>query len=355
MRGDLYTWALLGGPQEDRTFPPSLATYPSSADLSSLQTPDSYGIEVDATDLRVGSAPTGASRIVKTYTVDSNTYEWHYNRLWRASGTQLIFGAPEYTANFFEHRLGHIDFLEDSENIVGFIPCGKEPFKKMVVFKSTGGYVVHNAFDDDANFSVGDFAQELFISDSDNMIELDGNVYFSNSAGFFLYDSQDDNVIEVSLPMRGDARTINQPLKANYSKKYIILNDVLVYDVLNNKFLDFSTSGFLYTSPTFEQKGRTFSEPFYVNELDFIIDKISDGEIDITIQVKFEDDDWSDEIEQSVLDSQGLRDRFKIHLDQHTKEARTFAMRITSLSSNVAIRAIRIHASGLTMESGYAA
>jgi len=267
-------------------FPPKLVTNLPASELAADMTPDATGIDVTAEGfLKTGSQPSGTTRVVKTYTIGANDYEWHYGRLWMLSGSDLIYGAPEYTAAYFKQGPGEINFKEDAEAFIKMLPIGGGA---MVLFKSTGAYIIPNASSDAGSFEVSDFIQEAKISVVGDAVELDGLAYFINDDGMFSINPNGE-VTEISLPIRGD---LSSPLAltADYKSKYIILGTTYAYDVLNKRWFNYNGSTFLYTTP--EIKGNE-EEAMNVDRVSFGYELSSEVDAEITISYQIENRGWS--------------------------------------------------------------
>lgn len=335
---DQYDITVLAGASRNGTLPPGLNTSVPPTDIAADETPDSYNLSLSKDNrIAVGSVPTGTTRIAKTTTVSGTSYLWHYRRLWRFSGTDLYFGAPDYDDVYYAQRLGKIPFAEDAQSIVAIVPFGED---SIFVAKSTGSYVVGNCLDTRALFLKSDIIQEMRCSSASNIVELDGIVYVSNANGVYAY--RNGNVVEVTRKVRDDVSTYaSVALTADYEKKYIIGGTAFVYEPATDKIFKYQASGFRYTSP---QKRMPDWRPFGVDRIVFTIEHSDTEDGTLTYQYRIDDDSWSDEFqvllpyadEKYTVVTEGLDNR---------RNCSRFQVRLTSLSSTKYIREIRVDSS----------
>ena len=114
MRGDLYTGMVTLAGQ----FPPSVNTSDDVTALKPFESPACYGVDITRDgQLKTGTIPTGTSRVATTKTISSNTYYWHYDRVWRSSGATLIYGAQFYDKYYVPQGRGKVS-AEDRKSVV---------------------------------------------------------------------------------------------------------------------------------------------------------------------------------------------------------------------------------------------
>ena len=341
-----YSWVLLSG-----DFPPTLNTRSPVTDLVFHESPNCYGVEADVTGkLTTGSCPSGTAAIVKTYTIGETSYEWHFNRLWRISDSQLIYGAPEYSTAYYAQNLSHLDFPEDGNSLLKMHPVGDS----MIVFKSTGAYIIPSASNHNADYVHSDIIQDALISTATHAVSLGGLAYVSNANGLFAV-APSGEVVELTLPIRGSDLFKSMILTADYQKKYIIgTSDETAqccYDVAAKKIFDYSTSGFIYTSRSLRMTGKELEgNPFTISRLAFEIEHTTEdtnGQIVFAIQMDARG--WNDTQTIDALYDRGTTER--VHADLDVQEnCRAFSIKITSLS-RLSIRRIYAYSSDFTHNS----
>lgn len=338
-----WTWVTLA-----EGFPPSLVTNRPKTQLEPNQTPYAVGLSISDEGFIVGGTiPTATTRIVKSYTIGSDTYEWHYHRLWRlnASSSIVHYGAPVYTATYYRQGRGEIDFNEDTPVFLKMLPIGQTG---MIFLKSTGAFIVPNAADEQANFIYSDLIQEAKISTATHAIELDGIVYVANTSGVYAIDIN-ANVTEISEPIRGQITPA--AITADYRNKYVIVGTSYVYDVNYKRWLYYSGSTFQYDSPRLRASEQT--TPLAVRDIAFDFDWASGVDDETLVSLEFayqtEDRGWSE--------TQGLnvRKTREQHVHVHQRIApdsgREWQMRVVTLPSQLKLKRIAAEVQGFTAES----
>jgi len=189
-------------------FPATLVTNNADSIIEPNETPYAVGLDADAEGyIAKGTIASGSARTRKTYTVGGSTYDWHYRRLWRVSGDEIIWGALGYNDVYYRHQRGCYeanqgldagDFLDGAIHPIG--TGGLAFFHE----NSGGGYIIRNADNLNARFDISQYMQDLKISDRSHAVTVDGILFFTNSDGFFAA-TVDGSIQEVSLPIRGDA------------------------------------------------------------------------------------------------------------------------------------------------------
>lgn len=339
-------WLKLAG-----SFPPTLNKEDDPTTLKINETPASYGLEPDKpTMLKAGASPSGTTAITKQYTV-TDVYNWWYNRMWRISGTQLIYGAPEYTTVYLAQELGHIDLIEGTGDLVAFSPIGQNG---MIVFKSDCFFIIGNASDQNGNFQVTHINQEVGLPASTYFVELDGIVYVSNTTGLWAIAANGDTV-EITAKTRNTITAFaSRALKANYAKKWVIAESYFCYDTVSKTLFDYSTSGFLYTSPTLtmRRKGNE-GAPFVVDAISLEVLHDNENDQQLTYQVKTNDREWNDAVTVDLLPTDNDLTRHLIPLENR-QNGRTFAFRIIALSSGIGIKNIYVSLDDANKMEAYA-
>jgi len=337
-----YSWVLLSG-----DLPPTLNTRSPATDLTPAETPSSYGIEPNRIGKLVnGTCPAGTAAVVKTYTIGGTDYEWHFNRVWRISGTQLIYGAPEYTTVYYPQGLGHLDFTEDGNSLLKMLPVGDS----MIVFKTTGAYLIPNVSDHNATYTHGDIIQEASVATATHAVSIGGLAYASNAYGLFSV-SPTGEVNEVTFPIRGSSTFKSVVLTADYNKKYLVgATDKSCYDILTKKTFDYNTSGFLYTSRSLRMTGRELQgNPFTVSRVAFEIEHTAEADGEIVFATQMDSRGWNDEQTIDAIYERETTERAQMDLDVQ-ENCRAFRIKITSLSG-LSIRRIFVNSSDFTQNS----
>lgn len=317
-------------------FPAGLDKKTDPTDLKDGFSPDSFGLALDADQrLAKGTIPSGTARVKKTFTIGADTFPWFYNRLWKFDSANVLeWGARHYDAVFQPQSLSKVSFDEDAENIIEILPFGGD---NLAVMKSTGSYVFGNLNDTREFFSKTDIIQEVNITAAANTTELDDVVYASGANGLFAFAGGE--VRQITRLVRDDvANFANKALTVDYEKKRIIGASSFVYDVELNRLFDFTTSGFRYTSPQYRQDD--FS-PFMVERIVFIIEFTDTDEGEFTLQVKYEDEDFTDEEIHAPTNDVGAFTTFALDLGPR-EQVRKFQIRINDMSDNLRIRRINL-------------
>lgn len=340
----LDKWSLLGD-----GFPPTLNTNSPAVTLKPNETPSCTGISVtDEGYIKAGTIPSGTTRIVKTYSIGSTTYTWYYNRLWLASSGNLVIGAPDYTGIYFKQRQGGIDFPDDTNNIIVLHPIGATA---LIVFKSTGAYIVPEANDRTGAFMIRgttEFVQEAKITTSGHSVELDGVVYFCNTDGVFAIDAS-SQMKELSFPIRG---TITPAaMTADYKNKLIIVGTTHCYDVNNKRWFKYSGSTFVYQSPSIRNDdGSPFTADRVAFEVLFASGTTDDTLANIAFQYQVEDRPWSTEQTLEIPYTRGAQVFADCDL-QEAEVGRDFKIRINSMSTCLSVKRILVRSDRYSTES----
>ena len=325
----------------ERSGPPGLDKETDPATMDAGSSPDAYGINLDTENrLAKGSIPTGTARINKTFTVNSNVYDWVYQRLWRFSTNELIYGAIHYTDSYYKQGIGKIVYDEDAQAIIEILPFGGD---SLAIAKSTGAYVLSNLNDTrgEAFWGRGDIIQEIKLATAVNATELDAAAYFSTTDGLYSLSAQGE-VTEITRRVRNTLGSFsNVALTCDYQKKRIIGTAKFVYDVERQKLYDYGTSGFRYTSPDLHAGDYA---PIKVTRMHFAVQNASSplSDQEFTLQFKTEERDWEDAERVDILDDRGHYSMVTIEPEMFgvTENTRRLKFRITDMSNNLRIRAV---------------
>lgn len=336
MKGALYSgWISLAD-----TFPPTLNSELDSTQLKAGETPSAYGIDCGADGvMKAGTCPTGTARVAPTKTIGAYAYPWHYNRMWRIqNSTTLAWFAPHYDDITFAQDLGK---LAADATIIGILPYGTD---SMLVVTATGSHTLANCSDPRGYFAFSRFWQELFADGTTKFLTLGGDPYVSNTSGVFALSG--GAVVEWTRPVRDSLGSFsNCAITANYTKQWIIGTSKFVIDVGQKKLFDYGTSGFLFTSRTLVSDGE--NRPFTTDSVGFVLRMTDAAGGTITWESKFEDGDWQEENPIELTWVEGKFTRYEQPIKRNGRTAQRFAMRITSLPSNVEIREIQVCVQGL--------
>ena len=328
-------------------FPAGLDTETDPVDLKDGMTPDAYGMDIDDPGfLKSGSIPSGTSLIKKQYTIGANTWDWYYKRAWRSSSANLLWNSPEYTAIILPQGLGKLSFDEDAQSIVTFLPfAGNDMF----VGKSTGGYRVPNASSLRGDFQHTNIVPSMLVSTATHATELDGTIYVSNTNGLMAWGG--NAVTEVTENVRDSVSIFqSKALTLDQQKKRIIGAASFVYDIATKKLFNFLTSGFRFTSRTL--RASKTAVPFTVTAVGFQYVNSGTGDGVIKYQIKRDKNEWEDVITVDVRYDSEER-TLATSYPENEFEARSFRLRVTSISSNIKIRSIDLLVDANSVEESW--
>lgn len=330
-------------------FPPGLNTAAPATEIAPNETPDGYGYDLARDGLLVqGAIPSGTARVATAISISGNDYYYHYDRLWRANGTALEYYARFYNDVLVKQRLAKIVFSEDAQSVLVFIPFGQD---SMFVGKSTGAYVLSNCADGRAFFQRTGMIQEMAVSAATRAIKLDGLIFASNANGLFGF--QGGATQELTRKVRdGLTDFADKALVADYSKKRIIGGTTFVYELETQKIYRYSGSNFRYTS---RQMRLPDDETFAVNDMRVSVEYNDDDDGYFVYQVRIEDNEWGLEHTVNCVNDLGEQTNILETLDgEDGRRTRRWQMRITEMSSNLAIREIHVSSEefGVDTEGG---
>jgi|GEM_PF-4127274 len=332
-------------------FPPTLVTNADETALKPSETPNATGLDLDEESFlkKNTTTPTTNTRVVKTYSTVADgggttaDYEWHYNRLWRTSGTdpgELIFGAPAQKGLYLPQNGGSIEFRDDTTAMLKMMPIGQSG---LIVMKSTGSYIITNANSLSGQFETTEFIEEAKISTATHCIELDGVVYFCNSDGLFSIELN-GNVQELSFPVRGDVTAA--VVTADYKNKYIKVaaTTPYVYDVNTKRWFKYtgaSTSTFTYETRRMQSLDRAgVEQPFSVDRVAFQVlwtSGTAEGTlVQLPFQTQVEDREWSATQNLQAVYDRGQQAQLQTTLAQ-PDTGRNFKLKLTDIPSELSV------------------
>lgn len=337
-----YQWVVLA-----EKFPCGLANFPPATEIGTGATPACTGVDMGSIGyLKTGTVPTGATRTVKSYTISGTAYEWHFRRLWRVSANKLIWGALDYTTAYFPQDRGEIDLPESGDSpILKMLPVGTS----LVIFTAAGAHVLTNANDPGANFRQVDLIEEATITDAGHAVELNGLCYFCNANGFYSM-TPDGDVTLLSGVVDGNAAFQSRELKCKYADQYIVFAGLAAYSVPEKKFFTYTSDAtFSFESPHLRQPS---GEPFACRAVAFDVehDPADVSDKALTLACRFGDREWTEPAVRQIPYERANMTRVLVNFDT-VESARTFALRITGLSSGLWIKRIYAEVSGFTQRS----
>ena len=325
-------------------FPPRLNTDDDAWTLKPNESPACYGVDLDAAGfLKTGSVPTGDTAIARTYegvklygVGDATaTYTLYHNRLWLRTGAKLYYGAPEYTDKYVPDGLGYVEFKQDSsfsDHYKTFLPISGGG---IAVLTTHGAYPVTPAR---GGFDIGTVQQALAVAGSTYAThDGAGTIYVSNTGGVWAWDGRE--VRELTRAVRNSLGTFGTAtaLTMDYDRRRVIGTSKFVVDLPSGALFDYGTSGFLWTSRT--MAGR---EQFSPERIIFMVEHsgTSDGSVGLAWEI--EEEGWSN-VDTVDLKYRG-RKYSRVEYTGRLPAARChkFRIRLTSLSSTVKIREVRM-------------
>lgn len=388
-----YRFAVVGG-----SFPPGLNTSDDPTAIDKGETPDGYGFDIKKDGrLKRATIPTGTSRIEKTASlswsdyavqmcgattwvtstayvannivvnsstvyvcasnhtsgvfatdlaagrwVETQTFKWYYERMWLPIVTNLVIGAKDYDDVYVPQMLGKVPFNEDTSPIVNILPVALD---EMLVLKATGSYVLANLGDSRMSWPRTSIMQELSCATSTHCVEVDGIGFVSNANGLIAY--QGGQTKDMTRKVRDNLTNFSsQALTADYINKYVI-GTSFALDIETGKIFRYSGSSFLYTSPVWHMPDWS---PVKVDRLIFVVEHGDTSDYDMTINVKFEDDDWSDDYYVPINYDREQFSTVSFVIPEGYAAAK-FQMKITDLPATKYIREIRVDADSFDFDS----
>jgi len=330
------TWVKIAG-----EFPPTLVTNNPSRKLEVGETPNCTGISPTAEGyMQTSSIPTVDTANVRQYTVGGNVYEWHYKRLFRFSGAQVIYGAPDYTTVYYPQGDGYEDLLESSGSILRMLPLGG---KDLAFMRASGTTVFVNANDNWARWFISDLVQEASIATASHACELDGDIYFVNTDGFYKL-SPNLTVDDIGFDVSGDITPA--AVTADYNKKLIRIGATHIYDVKNKKFLKYSGSTFVYETPELQINNQNIT----VTEVEIHYDATSDTATEIKFETQVENRGYNDDNTLAIQPEERSEVQ-SAHMQIAPDTGKTFQLKITTLPTAIKVTEIWVCLEGYVPES----
>jgi len=330
-------------------FPPSLNTEEDPTRLKPFESPDCYGVDI-AKDgrLKTGSAPTGTARTSPAGTGGYTAWSWYYNRLWSASGAVLTFGSPDYRNVYYRQGLGEINA---AATIITFMPCFGS---SMWVATASGSQIITNVDRTNGDFEAQQFYQELSVPVAGCALTVGGIPIVLNANGIFSL-AQNGEVAELTRAVRNSlggfaySASATDGIRADYEKKRVVGYDgavaKCVIDVPSGKLLDYTTSGFRFTTRTLAQVPSY--RPFKVHNIALLVEHADTAGGTVEWETKIEDSDWFTEDPIEIQAWEGQYSRIEAPINRESVTGHRFAVRLTSLSSNIYIREIQVNVEGL--------
>ena len=351
MRGDILNgFTVLAG-----DFPPSLNTASDPTKLQLHESPAVWGASADSDGLLMaGKIPTAQPNTVTTYTFPpvvvppnplTKTYQWFYNRLWRASGAILYYGAPNYTDAFIRQGLGEIPV---DQTIVQFQPAlGAD----MWITTAAGSYFVRAGNRTQQEREPERWIKDFYASTAANCLVLGNIPYVSNDRGVFSFDGQ--TLKELTRPVRYALGPFaNVALGADYTRGYVI-GPAMCIDTQTGKLFDFSQAGFSFMSRTLTQDPKTGAKmgPFTVERIAFLVEHQDTSDGFIQWQTSIEDNDFVPQEDAACLYEQGLISRVDVAINSDVRTGHKFRVQLTGMSANIGIRSIEVMVRNLAVGS----
>jgi hypothetical protein len=339
MQGAIFNgWVNLAG-----DFPPSVNTTDDPTKIKVFESPSCFGVDCTKDGyLKTGTIPASVAAVTTTKTVHGVTRYWYYNRLWNFSGMVLNYGAPDYDDFFYRQMMGK---LKAYANIVTILPCFNTD---LIAITATGSHMIQQTVDARGWYEFAEFLQDFYADAATKAVVMNATPYVSNARGLFAYDGQ--KIIELTRPVRYNLGSFSDvAIAADYTRRFIIGSAKFAVDTEKNKLFDYGTSGFQFTSRTLTGDNM---RPFEFENFAFQIEHGDTATGTIKWQVKVEDGDWvdQDDIDCNVGE-QGEQSHVEVPTSNVNTTTHKVAMRITSLSDNLYIRAIDVCVKGLAQEA----
>lgn len=342
MRGDITDgWVTLAG-----EFPPSLNSEDDPTKLKKFESPSCYGWSCNNNFLlQAGTCPVGTAQNIITKQIGSvnpRTWNWFYNRLWRAAGTTLFYGPPEYDDIVFQTGVGKITM---DAAIVTFLPCLQS---SIWVATASGSQILGHTTSDREWAEVKRLYQEFSVSTAANALVLDGIPVVSNTSGVFSFDGT--KTTEWTRPIRNSLGSFsNQAILADYAKGWIIGTSKFVIDTQTSKLFDYGTVGNLFTTRTIAQTDGY--GPFEVTDIAFVIQHSTTSDSSFALETKIEENDWQAQADVQCKYVQDGLTRIEVPFDQSIRTGHRFSLRVSGLDSEISIREIQICVRNLCLGS----
>lgn len=335
MRADLFNgWAVIAG-----DFPPSLNTAFDPTGIKPFESPSCYGADSQNEDrLATASCPTGTARTAATKSIGGYTWQWIYNRAWRFSGSTLYWLPPHIDSITLPHGVGRLTL---EATIITILPVfGND----LIIITASGSQMLSNASGRDDEMVAGQFVQDFYTTTGTYATVLNQIPYVSNAAGVWSFDGS--KVKEWTRPLRGNLGSFTAvAILADYDKELIIGTSKFAVDTETGKLFDYGTNGFLFTSRTMAQSPGF--APFRLDAMALSIERNTTVAGTIKWESKAEDGSWYAESDIVIPTSTLNKTRIEVNIGNPIKAAHKFAIRITSLPTNIFVRDIQLCVQGL--------
>ena len=282
--------------------PPKLVTEVPAHKLGADQTPDAYGLDVlyDGTIANSGLTryTAGASYIPPQVTIATVAYDWIYNRAWRHSGSNLIYGAPNYDDVYFPQGLGKVYFPEG--DILDIAPLGTDSLCVLVA----GGVVILQNCGDARNLIMRgkEIFEPLGTKNSSAILVYNSEAYIPATNGMFLVTDAgktEELSADVRTTVVANAMFSTATMKANFDKGMIVaknetLTEDWLYWVAKKGWYRYSATSaypFLFTSRELRSPG---GEAFSVERIEFHVQHPNTDAGTIEYQLNIEGQGWGD-------------------------------------------------------------
>lgn len=341
-----YQFYVLAGESQDGALPPGLNTADNPYDLRADESPDCYGLDMNAQGfIAKGTIPAGTAPVARVIPLSGTNYWWFYSRLWTFSGTTLVYGAANYQDIFQPDGLSKFTLDEDSNPIVALAPFGGSD---LAVVKSTGAHIVNEAGDLRGSWHIRPlmFNQSLAAANSNCVAVLDNALYVGNTMGIVAYNGQ--KFVEVTAKVRNNlAGLTNLVLTCDYAKNRIFGGGVLAWDAPTKKLFKYSGTAFRYTT-------RQFHLPSWnsikIDRLLFVIQHNDTVAGRILYQVKWEDQAWGP---VETMQVPYMEDNYTVVTESlaEARMVRKFQLRITDIIGSKRIKQIMLDGEAFSIDS----
>lgn len=335
-------------------FPAGLDSDTDPTKLPDGLSPECYNMNIDKPG-RLASLSSaqgiGTANTAKTFVIGAETYTWYYQRLWMISSAALHYLAPEIQDTVLYQDIGKLGFDETTGSLITFFPFANDA---MFVGKAVGGYIIPNAASPNGRFQHLDLQEAMQVPAAANACPLGEVAYASNTNGLFAWDGQ--NIVEVTKNAQDVLSTYftSCTLRPDEARRRLVGSNgttaKFVYDPQSKRLFPFTAtySDFRFTTRTLVDKRY---RPFTVFKVGFNFDNTTSADAQIVYQTKT-DKDWSGDITVEIRPDELGRIRKESMLPTPL-QARTFAMRITSLPTNIEIKQIDVLAENISVEESY--
>jgi len=334
-----------------KQFPPSLNKRVAVEVVQDGETPEAYGMGIERPGyLYADSVPTGyASNPFYTAATEPTgypeailTWYWWFDRLWALSGDgkEVYYGAHGYKDYYIPQRRAIVGYGSTSgKTYTTLCPFGDS----MALFSSGKVDVIKNAASPSANFQLAELIQTQGCAAANRAISLGQTLYFLNANG--VWTVGDFDAAEVTQAVRNSLApfsTATSTVLHSDEQRGIVVgldgSSVVKFAIAHGEqptLIDYSTSGFRYTTPTFM---AVAGNPIVMDKIALVYEETGTSAKSVTFQVKI-NDTWTSEQTQKLQSKQELG-RVEIPLN-HVVACRRWALRLTALSSNVYINNIQ--------------